>query len=473
MKRQILEKFIKENSHLSEQGSKQWLEERQLIVGGSEMSVVIGKNKYSSIQSLISQKVGLTNFTGNTATRWGNLFESMTELIFKTLFLNGDPIYSTGSVPHKEIEAHRYSPDGLCIMKIDGVFRIVLLEFKAPFSSVPEKKIPPHYLPQVKAGLCTLDLTEKAVFVNNMFRKCKLSQLDFNPTYDTLFHKDSKKKLEIPEAIACGIILFHIPGQNINEFLSALLGENDANSGDDADDGDDDDGDDDISINKKHEFATSDSDYESFDADDDIDDDFNKSLLHRLHRNVSLFLNTEMDPAEYKLLDLGESGTIEMAEWLELFKPERGDSFLKAKYIKPNLNVDSLMDEYDNVYISKELDYVKKQSYLNQIHKKYNFKKTIEKYKANCLRNGLIPVAVLPWKLIKSDVIVIDKDPEFLNQHKEKINDVISKVKYIVDNASDLDARANVFGKIYPDSSIVRDYWENKPTSPEDIKDFL
>ncbi len=127
MQHQILSKFISDNSHLAEQGSKKWLEERQYIIGGSEIATVIGKNKYSTVQNLIAQKIGITSFTGNTATRWGNLFENMTELIFQILFLNGNRIHSTGSIQNKEIESHRYSPDGLCIMKLMNKLMIILL----------------------------------------------------------------------------------------------------------------------------------------------------------------------------------------------------------------------------------------------------------------------------------------------------------------------------------------------------------
>lgn len=473
MKKQILEKFIEENSHLAEQGSKQWLEERRFIIGGSEIATVIGKNKYSTIQNLISQKIGITRFLGNTATRWGNLFESMTELIFQTLFLNGDSIYTTGSVPHKIIKSHCYSPDGLCIMKISDIIKIILLEFKAPLSSIPEGKIPIHYLPQIKTGLCTLDIAEQAIFMSNMFRKCNLSKLNFSPSYDTLFHRDGNKKIQLNQAIACGIILFSIPGQHIDNFLSALLREKKELEFDSSDEED---------IIIKNEFAVSDEDYESLDEDEDENEEYdNKSLLQKLHKNVSLFLNTEINPNEYDLLDIGGLYPGEMDEWLKLYKPDdsgssdnlnRGVSFLKAKYIKPNFNSDALIED-KNFFISKELEFIRKKPYVDSINKKYNFQKTIEKYKINCLKKGFIPVAVLPWKLMKSDVILLDKDKNYLDDHKNIINDVVDNIKYIIDNSSDLTERVNLFESLYPGSSIVQEYWDNKPLSSEEIKDFL
>lgn len=468
MKRQILEKFIKEHSHLSEQGSKEWLEERQFVIGGSEIATVIGKNRFSTIQDLVSRKIGISHFSGNTATRWGSLFEDMTQLIFQILLLKNDTVYTTGSVPHKEITSHRYSPDGICLMEILNVLKIVLLEFKAPLSSIPEGKIPIYYLPQIKAGLCTLDITENAVFMNNMFRKCSLAQLDFGPSYDSLFHKDKNKKINLTQALACGIIVFYIPGQKIDSFLSNLLDEKKELEMPNSDDEDD------VAYDQKHEFAATDEeDSSGTDADlSDAENEEDKTLLQRLHKNVSLFLNTEMDPEEYDMLDVGELYPGEMDEWLKLYKPEASESFLKAKYIKPNFNSEALMED-NNLYISKELENIRKKSHIDTINKKYNFTKTIHKFKANCLKNGYIPVAVLPWKLMKSDIILLDKDENYLDDHRDAIDSVIEKIKYITANGSDLDEKVTLFENLYPDSKIAQEYWDNKPLSLDEIKEFI
>jgi hypothetical protein len=475
MKHQILSKFIEDNKHLAEQGSKKWLEERQYTIGGSEISTVIGKNKYSTIQNLIAQKIGISQFTGNTATRWGSLFEGMTELIFQSLFLNGNAIHSTGSVQNKEIEAHRYSPDGLCIMKLVHELIIVLLEFKSPLNSIPEGKVPAHYLPQVKAGLCTLDIVEKAIYVSNMFRKCSLLNLNFSPSYDKYFHKDERKKVGFTQAIACGIILFSIPGQNINDFLSLYLCEKEELE--DTSDFDD------ISFGaKKHEFALSDddmSDQEYADPVDHADDDAtglandgSLTLLQRIHNNVTLFLNSENDESKYKMLDIGSLCTRDTEEWLQLYKPIEEVSCLKAKYIKPNLNIDAIAED-DNLYVSDELKFIKKKSYIRSINKKFNFEKTIEKYKINSIKKGHIPVAVLPWKLMKSDILVVEKDADFLNVHKSKIDKVAKDIKRIISYSSDLDRRAELFDEMYPGTKIVQHYWDSKPLSIEDLRDFI
>ncbi len=465
-----LEAFVEEYSHLSAQGSQQWLKDRQFIIGGSEISTIIGKNKYSNVSGLIAQKLELSSFGGNTATRWGSLFEGMTELIFKILFLEGRAVYTTGSVPHKTILAHSYSPDGLCIVKIKDKYTIVLLEFKAPLCSIPEGRVPVHYLPQVKAGLCTIGLAERGIFMSNMYRKCTLSQLNFKPAYDTQFHRDANKKLEVSEALACGIIMFHVPGRCIDEVLSRLLENYDEDSLSEDDSATYDSS---MLMPNKHEFAASDSEYSDDDNCSIAQDCASDSLLEKIAKNIMLYSKTELNAKEYDLMDLGGFSSEEMAEWLELYKSDAQSSFLEARYIKPNINIEAVASEHSNIYISQDLTYVKNKEYLRRTCKRYNFEKTIEKYKTNCLRNGLIPVAVLPWKLIKADVLLVDKDEDFLAQHEQKINDVAGIIKNIYANAGNKDERAMMLEKQYPNNPASKEYWESRPLSLEEILEIV
>ena len=91
-KTNILRQFIENNSNLAKQGSRQWLLEKQFTIGGSEIAVITGQSAFSNIHCLVAQKVGLTKFNGNAATRWGNLFEGVAEKTFAHLFLNEFPI---------------------------------------------------------------------------------------------------------------------------------------------------------------------------------------------------------------------------------------------------------------------------------------------------------------------------------------------------------------------------------------------
>lgn len=467
IKNKILKDFVKKYEHLAEQGSEQWLLERSRTIGGSEISTVIGCNKFSKLEHLISQKLGITSFKGNMATRWGSVFENVTEMLFQVLFLDEGEVYATGSIPHKRIITHRYSPDGLCVMLIEDDYKIILLEFKAPFSSIPNNKVPAHYLPQIKTGLCTIDIADAGIFISNVFRKCKLSQLNFTPEYDLDFHNDKKKKFEADEALAYGVILFYIDGQNIDEFLTHFIEERDEFILYESDE--------ESKTEFKHEFAgdndsCSDADYEEEEEEDYYYHDL--SLLQKLHKNVDMFVKTELDPDEYDLIDLGGVSKSELEKFLLYVKPETGNSFLSVKYIKPTLNVNFMLNDNKNIYISDNLKFKERKQYLKSL-KKYNYEKSIYNYKKTFLKKGSIPVAVLPWKLLKTNIIQVEKEELYLDQYEDKLNEAVNTVDDIIKKSNNMSDRLKLFDKLYPNNSITEQYKKNIKPTTKDLQDFM
>ncbi len=51
-------------------------------------------------------------------------------------------------------------------------------------------------------------------------------------------------------------------------------------------------------------------------------------------------------------------------------------------------------------------------------------------------------IAYLPWKLFKSDIIKVDKEPNYLNQYKEKIENTIKIIEKLNAVESKIDAFA-------------------------------
>jgi len=199
----IIEEFLLIHGEGPKQKSEQWHALKKTTIGGSEVATVLGMNKYGNIKSLIAQKINLNSFSGNTATRWGNLFELVTRQYSERIFFC--EIYDgICSLPGK-IERQRYSPDGIAAVSFDGNEYIVLFEFKAPFSTIPNGTIPEHYVPQVKTGLMSIDICNFAIFVNNCYRKCSLDDFDFSTKYDVEFHS-SRTDWDAP--IAIGIVCF-------------------------------------------------------------------------------------------------------------------------------------------------------------------------------------------------------------------------------------------------------------------------
>ena len=516
----ILKKYIKLHSDEAVQGSEKWLKDRQFIIGGSEIASIQGCNAFSSLERLVAQKVGLESFTGNTATRWGNLFENVSELLFKTIFIEdkldkNDKIYATGSIQHKTISNHRYSPDGLCVLPfnqdsikknvLEKNYKITLLEFKSPSGTAPTAKVPKHYLPQVKAGLCTIDIAEIAVFANNMFRKCTLNQLDFSMNYDTGYHRDTELKLKgVNIAIANGIILFSISDTNIPIFnqkyntLIEQIEQRNTHSDNNVSDYDSDEEsffpDEKIVTPKMLERMKFLSDYsdDSSDSDSESDNDSQESalkkniveennIIYMIKKIVNILETSKESESENlkevlkeNMIDLGKEPREIFDQFLENYKKDNEPSFIDIQVIKPQINKEIMqMKSATNLVIPSELDYVRNPSYLKTICKKYNNDKIIDAFIDKCVQNKHVPIGYLPWKLLRSSNIIVEKEDDYLNNIKTKIDNTMNIVNDIMSNAISMDDRATKLEKYFPNNEISKNYYENKPHSVEFIRNLF
>lgn len=466
-----LEDFIKLHSNSAEQGSLQWVEERKSIIGGSELSTVLGANAFSQIYDLIAQKVGITSFGGNIATKWGNLMENVSELVFKTIYLPNDQIYATGGIQHPTIKNHKFSPDGLCILNK----KITLLEFKSPYGSVPNSRVPKNYLPQVLGGMCTIQLAETAIFVNNMIRKCSLKHLDFTLDYDNRYHRDTELKLKnIETVIANGLILFYIKEENIWRFLEKFdefIYNKSRNRNKHQDDSDSD-SDCEYVPPIKSEFACSDSDDESINSDssDESIIDDGTSILYRMNDLVN---ETSGERLLKNLIDLGTEDKEKFDQFLTLYKPDHNEpSFIDIKCIKPQINKVALLTPSKTFITPKELNFINTQDHADIICKKYNFNKIIEKFVNISCKKQDVPIGYLPWKLLRSSNIIVEKDPEFLNNMEQDINKTASIVQDINRLAS-IDEKLAKLEELYPDNEVVKKYYVDKAPTYESFKDFI
>jgi hypothetical protein len=204
-KRFILRKYV-DSINGPRQGSDSWLNKKKKTIGGSEMSTIQGINRFSSVPELIKNKIGLGQpFKGNIKTRWGNILEEVIcEYVSKDMDTEilGTELYIPGI-----IEEQSYSPDGLGVIAFDieywdnetgkliakdTTYKIALFEFKCPFNRIPTGMVPIYYIPQVKAGLDTIELAEVGIFIETVIRVCRWSELGYNHNYNTTLNGNSK-----------------------------------------------------------------------------------------------------------------------------------------------------------------------------------------------------------------------------------------------------------------------------------------
>lgn len=209
---QNLREFVARFEGEPEQGSQDWLDARRMFIGGSEIAAVLGLNKYKQLIQFYKEKFGVTKFRGNFATRWGSMFEPITQDIFRELFLgeHREDFFEVGGIKSEKYPFLRYSPDGLAVAEVDGVLHIILLEFKAPYSKFPSLDIESYYIPQIYSGMCMVPLATAGIFISNVYRKCTFDQLNFDdPGYDRVLHAGDASYYDDEETtpLAFGVIL--------------------------------------------------------------------------------------------------------------------------------------------------------------------------------------------------------------------------------------------------------------------------
>jgi putative phage-type endonuclease len=127
------------------QKSEEWLALRGHMLTASDAATAIGKNPYQTPDDLLLKKCGLgEKFTGNAATRHGELYEDG----------HNEVVHEIGLCPHPVHTWLGGSPDGV---SESGK----LVEIKCP----PQRKIipgevPGHYMPQLQLCMEILDLEE-------------------------------------------------------------------------------------------------------------------------------------------------------------------------------------------------------------------------------------------------------------------------------------------------------------------------
>jgi len=191
--------FFHSKEDLAPQGSEEWLLARMKCVGGSEIGAITGNNKHMKVEDLILSKAGIKPFKPNHFMLWGTMFEDILRKTVEKIY--NVKILETGSVVGEYGNA--YSPDGVCYHPKED--KIILYEFKCPFSREPDGVVPPHYKDQVLLGLDTLNVCDEGRYIEAVIRRCSMEDIGFNTNYDNII---LHKNIEYKTPIAYGFIGF-------------------------------------------------------------------------------------------------------------------------------------------------------------------------------------------------------------------------------------------------------------------------
>jgi hypothetical protein len=427
-KTNILKNYLS-NLESIPQRSDEWYDLRKFTIGGSEIAALLGMNSYDNMSSLISGKLGISKFNGNIHTRWGTIFEPITNQWAVYVF-NVKEMNEIGSIEGK-IPRQRYSPDGVGIVKLktartaddkpadtaDTTDYIILFEYKSPSCTIPNGKIAKNYRCQVQTGLLSIDITDYAIFINNCYRKCKLTELSKGITYDVKYHKSDLKKPKIHinkmKMFMCGVMCFYIDEnirdailknkETVGETMGETMGET-VNRPDVSDN----------SSNPLNDYLN-----DQFMICDNIKKLNDLENLENLNRKLTLDELDMLAKAIDDPIDFG--GFHNLEDLLKLWD----DKIVKVKYTQTIWN---------NEEINK-LDIVKKNN-LQKQNTEINIDATAAEYISNTIyeivnEQGVF-IGVLPWKLLLTDNILEHKDPEWYNIIKPPLDKYFEQMDKIM-----------------------------------------
>ncbi len=442
--RDLLEKY----KDAPEQGTEAWKKVREGSVGGSEISIITGDNPYKNLPQFIKERCGLTKsgYSDNMYTRWGSIFEDVIQNL--TELLLNCKVSNVGSIDGV-IERHRYSLDGLTTVglkwrnqneqkgankikelstwkkilelaentkigkergineyipdiafNMDILFETIkslidylsnetislqiinfLLEFKCPLNSVPNGSVPQLYYPQVKAGLCDLKgICDTGLFINASFRKCSYRHWKFSKDYDEDYHQadvKGKYKEDVKKyfnlPIALGAICVYISLDDLNNEMSPP------------------------------EFGTPEYD------------------IYKYEKMARTKITNRGQYGSEHLLDFGNCDKDMFNNMMVL---------LKSKYLSSYL--------VEPIVYNKRLSRIKfiQAQGIKKPQKEFSRSNVINEFKTWCYDKEYVPIGYIPWKLFELNIIVVEPEPLFLENIKDKVKEVmeiIDELKAILD----------------------------------------
>ena len=131
-----------ENTIISQ--TAEWFEARDKIITASDISTVLGFNKYQDAQTLLKNKMKNYRNIDSDSTSHGKKFEPLAVEYLSDLFRVN--IHEPGLKLHPRLDFLGATPDGI-FEKDNEVF---LLEIKCPLRRKIDGKIPYNYFCQIK-----------------------------------------------------------------------------------------------------------------------------------------------------------------------------------------------------------------------------------------------------------------------------------------------------------------------------------
>lgn len=187
------------------QGTKEWIDYRLGIVGGSEMYDTINNPRKVIQNKLFTEDYKPSIITNNKSSILNNTINIVTGKIFEKMgrylleFIYKTKIYELGINKSQNAKNKGYSADGL--MLYDDNF--VLIEIKTICTrKIIHGEVYELYLPQILSGLSDFDYINYGIYIECKYKICTLNNL-LNPQYPLYNNYKSGMLLYINKKSIC------------------------------------------------------------------------------------------------------------------------------------------------------------------------------------------------------------------------------------------------------------------------------
>ncbi len=343
-------------------------------IGGSEMHKAI---RTKNPASFVTEKID--GFDGNIHTKFGNVFENVSKCFLSKIF--NEEITTPQSIPGMHNAAgdviQVYTPDGLMVTEtaklneflaqfdqsVDSKEQemLVLLEFKSPTKRIPTPTWTSRtegYRTQVLTGLDTIKIVDVGLYVDVSYRLCEFSQLA-KGNYD--YVPIASQTDAFSSVICYGMLGFYEDGTD-----------------------------------KSFRF--------------DVPYTTRTETKKKLMDTYREFIGTERDTEEVQEAFIRSLKTISEGDIY--------DYLLENTYDLSKLDECVLEDTFQRtMYKPSNVGWLG----LHMSSFNGNAIDYIAEFKEKCKLNNWKPVAVAPWKMFHMNCITVDKQPNFLENHREKL----------------------------------------------------
>jgi len=147
--KEYMEYLIEYSKTQAPQRTAEWYKKRGACITASDISAVLGTDKYKTARKVVVQKCSEPASFSNKYTRWGNQYEPIAAQLYEKI--NNVKVYDAPLLIHPVYSFIGASCDGFVIDEVNN--DAWLIEIKSPYNRIPDGTVPACYKGQTRTQM--------------------------------------------------------------------------------------------------------------------------------------------------------------------------------------------------------------------------------------------------------------------------------------------------------------------------------